>query len=270
MFSLVPTLFSNQIYLFCRDCSQERPLENAYVNVSGETRFEKLKAVAPDSTTYNGVLVLQVYDWILSKPDMDIPNPTLTYDNFKTDLTARIEGLEPQVRDFLAFSAVSSPMFYQNTGGINLTMYDSTKAGLPKLVVREIRKAIPEDMGDLHTIRTDFGSFAMRYKYAFVTGDADQPLTRQEEDLLNLAHLCCGTHSSRKKYTEKTLIYNNSPFQSHINLMNLRDIPSAFIANFLLLRRAILVLNFFCQTENFVQQPSKTHVGINQTANYPF
>jgi hypothetical protein len=185
MFSLVPTLFSNQIYLLCRDCSNERPLENSYVTVSGETRFEKLRAVTPDSTKYNGVLVLQAYDWILSKPDIDIPNPNLTYDNFKTDLTARIEGLEPQIRDFLAFSAVSSPMFYQNTGGINLTMYDSTKAGLPKLVVREIRKVIPEDMGELHTIRTDFGSFAMRYKYAFVTGDADLPLTRQEENLLN-------------------------------------------------------------------------------------
>jgi hypothetical protein len=182
MFSLVPTLFSNQIYLLCRDCSQERPLENSYATVSGETRYEKLKAIATGSTKYDGVLVLQVYDWIISKPDISLPNPNLTYDNFKTDLTAR---MDPQIRDFLAFSAVSSPMFYQNIGGINLTMYDSTKSGLPKLVVSEIKKAIPEDIGELETIRTDFGNFAMRYKYAFVTGDADQPLTRQEEDLLN-------------------------------------------------------------------------------------
>jgi hypothetical protein len=76
-------------------------------------------------------------------------------------------------------------MFHQNIGGINLTMYDSTEAGLPKLVVREIKKAIPDDLDDLHTVRTEFGNYAMRYKYAFVTGDADQPLTRHEEDLLN-------------------------------------------------------------------------------------
>jgi hypothetical protein len=185
LFALVPTLFSNQIYLLCLNCSQERPPENSYVTVSGVTKFDKLRPIETDSTIYDAALLLQVYDWIISRPDIEIPKPNLTYDNFRTDLTARIDGLEPQTRDFLAFSAVSSPMFYQNIGGINITMYDSTKAGLPKLVVRELRKVIPEDMGDLHTIKTDYGSFAMRYKYAFATGDADQPLTKHEEALLN-------------------------------------------------------------------------------------
>lgn len=186
IFALVPTLISNQTYLLCVNNTDERPTENSFITVSGSTKFDRLRPQLeqPDSTTYEGTLVLQVHDWVVDKPNLEIPKPNLTYDEFKNELTSRIESLEPQIRDFLAFTAVSSPMFYDNIGGLNLTMYDSTKLGLPKLVVRELKRAVPEDIGNLHTVETDFGRFGMRYKYAFLTEDADEPLSRQTEDLL--------------------------------------------------------------------------------------
>ncbi len=59
------------------------------------------------------------------------------------------------MKEILAFAIISTPKFYENAGGINLTLYDSTKSGLPSKVTREIERTIPEDIGNLHTITTE-------------------------------------------------------------------------------------------------------------------
>lgn len=186
IFALVPTMFSNQIYLICVNYTNDRPAENSYITISGSSKLDKLrpKKLRPQSNYYEGTLLIEVYDWICAKPKFEIPKTNLNYKDFKTELTARIEGLEPQIRDFLAFTAISSPMFYENVGGLNLTMYDSTKLGLPRSVVKELKTVIPEDIGNLHKIETDYGRFGMRYKYSFLTKDADIPLSKQTETLL--------------------------------------------------------------------------------------
>ena len=186
VFALVPTLFSDQIHLICVNYTDQHPPENSYVTVSGFAKFDKLKPqqYLSGSTTYDGTLTVEVFDLINAKPNLELPKVNLTYKEFKLDLTRRIEGLEPQIKEFLAFTTISTPKFYENAGGINLTLYDSTKSGLPNIITREIERIIPEDLGNLHTITTEFGRFAMRYKYAFVSEDADKPLSMQTEDLL--------------------------------------------------------------------------------------
>jgi hypothetical protein len=44
--------------------------------------------------------------------------------------------------------------------------------------------SIPQDMAKIQKVETGFGQFAMRYKYGFVSEDADEPLTRIAENLL--------------------------------------------------------------------------------------
>jgi len=148
----------------------------------------------------------------------------LDYKAFKKNLTSRVEGLEPQIRDFLAFTAISTPAFYQNAGGVNLTMYDSTKSGLPKLVAQELQKAIPEGIGTTNTIKTNYGNFKVGYQYAFLTEDADKPLSPKTEDLL--AHqlsrfmpACTETSISMFSSKDKPVTIEDAPCR-------LSDIPT--------------------------------------------
>jgi hypothetical protein len=186
VFALVPTTFSNQSHLICINYTNDNPAENSYITVSGSSRYDKLRPrkMHPRSNYYEATLVLDVYDWVPTRPNFEIPKTNLNYKDFKTELTARVEGLEPNIRDFLAFTAISAPQFYENVGGLNLTMYDSTKLGLPRLVVKELKTVIPQDIGRLHRIDTEYGRFGMRYKYSFFSEDADTALSKKTETLL--------------------------------------------------------------------------------------
>ena len=177
VFALVPTLFSNQAHVVCANYTTTNPVENAYITASGLAKFENIQKISELSRRFRGELVLDVYDWIDTKSTLEIPKLSLGYKEFKSGLTSRVESLEPQIRDFLTFSAISTPAFLEKSGGINLTLYDSTKSGLPLKVVREIKKAIPQDMCNINRVETPFGRFALRYKFGFISEDTDKPLT---------------------------------------------------------------------------------------------
>ena len=181
------------------------------------------------SRRFSGDLVLEVYDWIGAKPGFEIPKLNFSYKDFKLGLTSRVEGLEPQIRDFLAFSAISSPSFLENTGGINLTLYDSTKSGLPLKVVREIKRVIPQDMGRIHKVETRFGKFAMKYKYGFVAEDADEPLTRITENLL--AHKSSGSTEQDLEISMSMYSKNNKPASIEDPPCSLSDVPTVIPEN---------------------------------------
>lgn len=68
-------------------------------------------------------------------------------------------------------------------GGVSLTLYDSTEQGLPKLVVRELRRIIPLDIHEPQIVETPFGKICLRYKFAYFSADADK-LTKQVESQL--------------------------------------------------------------------------------------
>jgi hypothetical protein len=185
VFALVPTPFSNQTYLTCINYSQSSPTENQYITVSGLAKMANYRPLTSTSRRFSGDLIIEAYDWANDKPAMELPQLNFDYKNFKQGLTSRVEGLEPQIRDFIAFSAISSPSFLESLGGLNITLYDSTKANLPAKVVRELKAIIPQDMGVPERVETPYGRFQLRYKYAFVSEDADKPLTPQTTALLS-------------------------------------------------------------------------------------
>ncbi|XHH08847.1 MAG: hypothetical protein ACFCUE_14960 [Candidatus Bathyarchaeia archaeon] len=185
VFVLVPTPFSNQTYLTCINYSQSCPAENECITVSGLAKMANYKPLTARSRRFSSDLIIEVYDWANDKPAMELPKLNFDYKNFRQGLTSRVEGLEPQIRDFIAFSAISSPAFLESLGGLNITLYDSTKANLPAKIVRELKAIIPQDMGAPERVETPYGRFQLRYKYAFVSQDADKPLTPQTADLLN-------------------------------------------------------------------------------------
>lgn len=218
-FALVPTLFSNQIHLLCVNNTERRPTENSYITVSGTTRWAGLNRLQTDGTLYKGHVIVEVDGWKNAKTDFRIPKTVLNFGEFKRNLTSRIEGLEPQIEDFLAFTVISTPMFFENIGGVNLTLYDSTKSGIPRLVIRELKRTIPTDMGKLCTIVTPFGKFGMRYKYTHIVEDADKPLSRTTD-----AFLTHRTSKYIKDYSEASL----SLFSKKDRPITIEDPPCSF------------------------------------------
>jgi hypothetical protein len=223
-FALVPTLFSNQAHVVCINYTETNPAENSFVTVSGLAKFEIIRKVSDISRRFRGDLAIEVYDWVNDKDTFEIPKLNLSYRDFKLGLTSRVEALEPQIRDFLAFSAISSPAFLENTGGINLTLYDSTKSGLTSKVVRELKKAIPQDMASIHKVETGFGQFAMRYKFGFISEDADEPLTRMTENLLT--HRSSGPKGQDLEISMSMYSKNNKPASIEDPPCSLSDMPT--------------------------------------------
>ena len=128
--------------------------------------------------------MLEVDSWKDSKSDFRIPKEDTNFEDYKGNLTSRIEGLEPRIEDFLAFTTISTPTIHGCTGGVNATLYDSTKSGIPRKVIKEVQGAIPKGMGKLCTIDTELGKFGMRYQYNYFIGDADKPLSKVTETFL--------------------------------------------------------------------------------------
>ena len=184
IFALLPTPFSNQIYLLCVNLTERKPNENSYIEIQGKAAWSQMRSVHPRSTLFKAKRIIYVYDWKDAKPDLTLPKLNFDYRDFKENLTYRIRNLEPNIADFLAFTALSTPPFYQNVGGINLTLYDSTTQGLPRLIVKEIRRVIPPDLHELHTVKTPFGRFAIRYKYGLFSANADKKLPHNIEVFL--------------------------------------------------------------------------------------
>ena len=224
VFALLPTLISNQDYRFCLDLTERRPRENEYIMVYGKFKWAQLTKTSSDSTVFRGVQIIHVYDWEDARPEFVFPKLNFDYGDFRKDLTYRIEGLEPKIADFLAFTAISTPSFYENIGGIDLTLYDSTAKGLPRLIMKEMRRVVPPDIGKLHTVATPFGKFGLLYKYANVTGNADKPLTKKMEIFLSNR-----TRTFIKEYDELSLsLYSSQQGPKTIEdpPCSLSDIPT--------------------------------------------
>lgn len=187
IFALIPTPFSNQIHLLCLNNTDRRPRDNSYITVTGTVELAKIRrtlGTPKRSRIFEGEKIINVDDWFASKLDIGIPKIDFEYSDFRNELTYRISDLEPKQVDFLSFTALSTPSFYENVGGVNLTLYDSTTRGLSHKVLREMRRIIPPDIGKLYSVNTPFGHFNLRYKYAHITADADKPLSKLNESFL--------------------------------------------------------------------------------------
>ncbi len=184
VFALVPTLFSNQTYFLCLNNTDRKPVENSYISISGSTRRFGLLQTKKHSRLFDGSKLLDVESWKYANPNFRLPKENIGFEDFKKNLTSRIEGLEPRIEDFLAFTTISTPTIHGCAGGVNATLYDSTKSGIPRKVVKEVQRGIPKGMGKLCTITTELGKFGMRYQYNYFSGDADKPLSKVTENLL--------------------------------------------------------------------------------------
>lgn len=238
VFALVPTPFSNQIYLLCLNNTDRIPRENSYISISGSTKWFGLINTNKYSRLFNGNLLLEVDSWNDSKPDFRIPKEDTDFEDFKINLTLRIEGLEPRIEDFLAFTTISTPTIHGCAGGVNATLYDSTKSGIPRKVIREVQRAIPRGMGKLCTIKTELGKFGMRYKYNYVIGNADKPLSRVTETFLT--HNVSGFNEASLSLFSKS----DRPLSIEDPPCSLSDIPTVTPENTTIVRGRSVIDEF--------------------------
>jgi len=191
-FALIPTPFSNQTYLVCKNFTRKLPNDNSYVRVEGNTKWTRVSQVKPGSAGFRGDLVLHVMNWSEEKP---ILKHTDLYEyfglskdyslkDFKRDLLYPIEDLDREIGDFLVFTTLGTSSFEQYMGGVNLTLYDATESGMSKSVLRQLRRLIPTDIGEQSVVKTPFGTFGSRYDYGFFLGNADGRLSRKVNSLL--------------------------------------------------------------------------------------
>jgi hypothetical protein len=229
VFALIATPFSNQTYVTCINYSKDSPAENEYITVTGLAKLANFRSLTARSRRFNADLIIEAYNWEKKKPTMEFPQLNFDYKNFRQGLTSRVEGLEPQIRDFIAFSAISSPAFLESLGGLSMTMYDATKANLPAKVVRELKAIIPQDMGAIEKVETPYGRFQLRYKYAFVSEDADKPLSKQTTDLFS--HKASKLLPPDTELSMSLVSKNNQPNSIEDPPCSLSDIPTVIPEN---------------------------------------
>jgi len=191
-FVLIPTPFSNQVYLVCKNFTEKLPNENSYVEVEGYTEWTRLSQVKRGAVGLRGDLIINVMSWREEKP---ILTHTDLYEyfglskdyslkDFKRDLLYPIENLDREIGDFLVFTMLGTSSFEQYMGGVNLTLYDATESGMSNLVLKQLRRLIPSDIGKHFVVKTPFGAFGLRYNYGFFVGNADSQLPRKVNSLL--------------------------------------------------------------------------------------
>jgi len=199
IFALTPTHFTDQAYVICRNLTDKKPNQNSYIFAEGHMRWKisgQKYYRRRELSVFDGELILNVESWRKTIPDFPyftdhheffgLP-ADLTLKDYKRDLLRRIEGLEPFQEDFFVFSSLSAPSFgaeLWQSGGINLTLYDSTQSGLSKLVLDELRRVIPPDMSQICSIETSYGKFGLRHDLVPFTVDIDKPLPTEIEDYL--------------------------------------------------------------------------------------
>lgn len=192
-FALVPTRFSNQTYLICKNLTERLPDENLPVRIEGHSKRVGLTQAKRGSTFFEGDLVIDVMNWQEEKP---IIRHTDLYEyfglsedyslkDFKREALYSIEDLDPEIGEFLVFAMLGTSSFERSMGGINLTLYDASKSGMSRSVLGRLRRLIPPDMGQRHVVKTRFGAFSLQYDYGFFIANADMAkLTPEARHLL--------------------------------------------------------------------------------------
>jgi len=191
-FALVPTPFSNQTYIVCRNSTDRLPNQNAYISVEGKTKWARLSQSRPASTLFKGNVILNVLNWHTESP---VIRHTDLYDHyglprdfalrdFKRDLVGPIDDLDPTLTDFLVFTVLGTTSFENYAGGINLTLYDATNKDMSAAILRQMQRTLPRRINEPFSIATPFGSFDLRCDYGFHVGNADAELSSRIRNLL--------------------------------------------------------------------------------------
>jgi hypothetical protein len=172
-FLLIPAPYLNQDFVFCV-CppSISLPSDWSYVTISGKKRWLR-----------------DHYEiWVddISPIKLETPSkPEIEFKDFQESLLLQWSGIESPLRELLAFEFISSPALpmLQQTGGLNLSMYDGTGIGLSKKLLRYFRRVIPPEMvrGKSGLVRVPWMSAAIRlrsFSWSFKVADGDKPLNQ--------------------------------------------------------------------------------------------
>jgi len=230
-FALVPTLFSNQTHLICRNFTERLPNENSYVRVEGNTRWVRPRQVNSVSVVFKGDLVIDVFNWREEKLvfrhadlyDYFGLSKDYTLEDFKRDVLYPIEDLDREIGDFLVFTILGTSSFEQYAGGVNLTLYDATQSGMSSSVLRQLKRIIPQDVNESFVVKTRFGAFSLRYDYGFFVGNADIELPPKVRSLLeNRTRLSLGIKQASLSLHSK----NKAPVSFSDKPCALSDIPT--------------------------------------------
>jgi len=176
-FILLPTMTTPQTYL---QCSLKEnillPEENSYVRVEGRPTWSHLRRV--HGNLYAGDRSVLVEDW---KPDTlgFQVIPPIDYHEFRNEIFTNVLNIEPFLQDLLAFQIVSCPPLERFLGGLNLCLYDATPLSLLRRVIRQMTRIVPEDLGKTHILKTPIGKAALRYRFNWIAGNADEPLPEE-------------------------------------------------------------------------------------------
>ena len=137
-FALLPTPITPQDYLNCI-CTEglECPPDNAYVNITGRTEW-RIESARSYSTMPKGFKETVVDDWVYDKPDLTSVKPDIGFKDFKTEIFERFPNVEPLVENIISFQIISSPRFANLVGGLNVSLYDSTKEKLTLKLIRDL------------------------------------------------------------------------------------------------------------------------------------
>ena len=95
-----------------------------------KTKWKNIKPTFRFSGIFDGERIFEVEAWREIKKPWETPKLPMDFDDFKTELVGRIEGLDPLILDLFALQLVSSPPILEWVGGLNLAYYAGFIGGI--------------------------------------------------------------------------------------------------------------------------------------------
>ena len=170
-FLLIPAAHLAQDYIIC-ECPSDVPVPSNLSNVTIAGR----RRVFLDHW--------EIYVEKISYEKIKNPiKPEISFREFQDQLFLQWGGLNPTLKDLLAFEFVSSPPILElgQVGGLNLTVYDGTCTGESKKLLNYFKNIIPHDIamgksGCLSLPELATSQALSPFSWSFKSFDADKPL----------------------------------------------------------------------------------------------
>lgn len=199
-FVLIPAAHLSQDYVIC-ECPDDIPIPS---NLSEVTITGKRKAFFD---------YWEIYVEKISPHSNNNPvKPEISFQEFQDKLFLQWGGLDPLMKDLLAFEFVSSPpiMEFHQAGGLNLTLYDGTNSGESKKLLHYFRRILPNDIalgksGKLAIPELATNQPLSPFSWSFKSFDADRPLSQKVMTFLDkrkskrLSEISVGLGSKRSQ-----------------------------------------------------------------------
>ena len=173
-FLLIPAAHLAQDYVIC-ECPPDIPVPS---NLSNVTIAGKRRVFLD----HWEILIEKISYETIKNPI----KPEISFKDFQEQLFLQWGGLDPILKDLLAFEFVSSPPILEmgQVGGLNLTVYDGTSSGESKKLLNYFKNIIPRDIamgksGCLSLPELATNQPLSPFSWSFKSFDADKPLSQK-------------------------------------------------------------------------------------------